>query len=266
MLVPKIKGSVVCRIFLLACVLCIALASPAWGHFGMIIPSASMVMEQADGDVTLELSFSHPMAGQGMSMEKPKSFQVVFAQGRQDLTAGLKPVQLMGSDAWSLQYTVSRPGVYQFLTEPKAYWEEAEDCFIIHYVKTFVAAFGAEDGWAAPAGIRTEIVPLTRPFGNYAGNVFQGQVLLDGKPVPGVEVEVEFYNRGGRHAAPNDYFVTQALRADANGVFTCGIPFAGWWGFAALSAAPETMDHEGEPKAVELGAVLWAEFLAPVSK
>ena len=41
-----------------------------------------------------------------------------------------------------------------------------------------------------------EIIPLTRPFANYSGNIFQGRVLLDGKPVPGAEVEVEYYNRG----------------------------------------------------------------------
>lgn len=69
--------------------------------------------------------------------------------------------------------------------EPQPYWEPAEDCYIVHYTKAYVAAFGEEEGWDEPAGLKTEIVPLTRPFGNYAGNVFQGQVLLNGKPVPG---------------------------------------------------------------------------------
>ena len=159
---------------------------------------------------------------------------------------------------------MKKPGAYQFVMEPKPYWEPAEDCFIIHYTKTVVAAFGGEDGWDEPAGLKTEIVPLTRPFGNYAGNVFQGRVLLDGKPVRGAEVEVEFYNRDGKYEAPNDYMITQVIRADADGVFTYGVPFAGWWGFAALNTAPEKMNRDGAPKDVELGAVLWTEFLEPV--
>ena len=37
--------------------------------------------------------------------------------------------------------------------------------------------------------------PAWSHFGiQYAGNVFQGIVKLDGKPVPFAEVEVEYYN------------------------------------------------------------------------
>ena len=253
------------RSFLVA-VAVLSLAGPAFAHFGMVIPQASTVLDQAGGAVSLELSFSHPMALAGMPLEKPKSFRVVSEAGAEDLTAALTPAKIMDHQGWSVDYTPKRPGVYQFIMEPAPYWEPAEDCFIIHYTKTYVAAFGAEEGWDAPAGLKTEIVPLTRPFGNYAGNVFQGQVLVDGKPAPGVEVEVEFYNRYNNYSAFNDYFITQVVKADRNGVFTYGIPFAGWWGFAALSASAEKLEHDGEPKDVELGAVLWAEFLDPVRR
>ena len=137
---------------------------------------------------------------------------------------------------------------------------------VIHYTKAYVAAFGEEEGWDEPAGLKTEIVPLTRPFGNYAGNVFQGQVLLNGKPVPGADVEVELYNKDKKYEAPNEYMVTQVVKADANGVFTYAVPVAGWWGFAALNTADEKLDHDGTPKNVELGAVLWAEFVDQVKK
>lgn len=232
----------------------------------MVIPSASTVSDQAGGTIGLELSFSHPMALVGMTLDKPESFRVVSDAGAEDLTAVLAPAKIMEREGWRVEYTPKRPGVYQFIMEPAPYWESAEDCFIIHYTKTYVAAFGAEEGWEAPAGLKTEIVPLTRPFGNYAGNVFQGRVLFDGKPVPGAEVEVEFYNRERRYAPPNDYFITQVIKADADGVFTYGVPFAGWWGFAALSTSAETLQHEGRPKSVELGAVLWVEFTDPVRR
>ena len=77
---------------------------------------------------------------------------------------------------------------------------------------------------------------------------------------------MEFYNRDKQYGAPDDYFVTQTVRADERGVFTYGIPFAGWWGFAALRMAKDGLEHGGVLKPVELGAVLWAEFLDPVRK
>jgi cobalt/nickel transport protein len=238
----------------------------ALAHFGMVIPSAAVVEEKKDAVISLELSFSHPMELAGMPLARPKAFQV-FVDGRaEDLGGSLQAADVMRHDAWKARYTVEKPGVYQFVMEPQPYWEPAEDCFIIHYAKTCVAAFGEEEGWDAPLGLKTEIVPLTRPFGNYAGNVFQGQVMLDGKPVPGAAVEVEYYNRDGRYAAPNEYMVTQVVKADAAGIFTYGIPFAGWWGFAALHTAAETMQHEGRDKDVELGAVIWMEFVSPVKK
>ncbi len=71
-----------------------------------------------------------------------------------------------------------------------------------------------------PVGLKTEIVPLSRPFGLYAGNVFQGTVKLNGKSVPYAKVEVEYYNKDGKVHAPSDYMVAQTIKADSNGVFT----------------------------------------------
>jgi cobalt/nickel transport protein len=251
---------------LAAVVAVLTFSGPALAHFGMLIPSKAVVRDKKDAELTLELSFSHPMARAGMPLARPRALQAVANGQAEDLSPALQAAKIMGHEAWKARYTVKKPGVYQLVMEPQPYWEPAEDCFIIHYTKTYVAAFGAEEGWDEPAGLKTEIVPLTRPFGNYAGNVFQGRVLLDGKPVPHAEVEVEYYNRDGRYSAPNDYLVTQVVKADAGGVFTYGVPFAGWWGFAALSAGDEKMAREGVQKNVELGAVVWVEFISPAKK
>lgn len=253
------------RIFL-AIALVFWVAGQAWAHFGMVVPSTSTIMDKKDAQLDVQLSFSHPMDMEGMPLEAPASFKVFVNEESEDLLGALQPIKVMDHPAWSAGYEVKRPGVYQFVMEPKPYWEPAEDLYIIHYTKTLVAAFGEEEGWDEPVGVKTEIVPLTRPFGNYSGNVFQGVVLLDGQPVPFAEVEVEFYNRDEKYEAPNDYAVTHMVKTDANGVFTYGIPFAGWWGFAALNTAGETIDFEGQPKEVELGAVLWVEYLDPVRK
>lgn len=251
------------KTFTAGCALMLALSGVASAHFGMVIPSASTVTDKKEAALSLDLSFSHPMEMQGMALARPKAVRVMVDGKSEELT-GLKAKTILDHDGWTAAYAIRRPGVYQFVMEPEPYWEAAEDCYIVHYAKTYVAAFGEEEGWDEPAGLKTEIVPLTRPFGNYAGNVFRGQVLMDGKPVPGAEVEVEYYNRDHAYKAPNDYLVTQVVKADADGVFAYGVPFAGWWGFAALSTADQKMAHEGTPKDVELGAVLWAEFLDPV--
>jgi cobalt/nickel transport protein len=236
------------------------LASPCLAHFGMIIPSDSMVMQGESKTVKLALSFSHPFEGQGMEMVKPKKFAVRANGKKQDLLAGLTETRVMGHTAWSAQYKINRPGVYMFYMEPQPYWEAAEDIFIVHYTKTVVTAFGDDEGWDEEIGLKTEIIPLSKPFGLYAGNVFQGIVKLNGKPVPFAKVEVEYYNMDAKIEAPTAYMIAQTIKADQNGVFTYAAPAAGWWGFAALNPADDKLSHNGEPKDVELGAVIWVEF------
>ncbi len=235
-------------------------AAPVFAHFGMLIPSDSMVMQDDNRTVNLKLSFSHPFEVVGMEMVKPKVFSVVANSVKKDLLSKLKKIKVMGHTAWQVDYSIKRPGVYMFYMEPKPYWEPAEDCFIVHYTKTVVTAFGDDEGWDEEIGLKTEIVPLSKPFGLYAGNVFQGIVKLDGKAVPYAEVEVEYYNQDNRLKAPTDYMVTQTIKADQNGVFTYAAPKAGWWGFAALNPSDKKMKYNGKEKDVELGAVIWVKF------
>ena len=254
------------KIVCMAVALLMCLSGRAEAQFSMLIPSSSTVMEDKESSLKLDVFSAYPMEMRGLDMQPPKSLTVTRDGKVEDLKAMLKPATIIGHQAWRAVYEVKQPGVYQFAMEPTPYFEPAEDCFIIHYTKTVVAAFGEEDGWDAPLGLKTEIVPLTRPFANYSGNVFQGRVLLDGKPVPGAMVEVEYYNRDDARTIPNDYFTTQVIKADGNGVFTYSVPWAGWWGFAALNTSKEKMDHQGSPKDVELGAVIWMEFTAPLKK
>ena len=247
--------------FLLAFTVLIFSASQAFAHFGMLIPSQSSVTDKKQGTLSFSIAFAHPMEQNGMDMEKPVHFYVKNQESKQDCLDRLQSASFLKHKAWKASYTLSKPGVYQFAIEPVPYFEPAEDTYIVHYTKVIIPAFGEEEGWDEPLGLKTEIIPLTRPFGNYAGNVFQGTVLLDGKPVPGCDVEVEYKNDQGTRKAPNDYCVTQVVKTDKNGVFTFVAPWAGWWGFAALNEGSEKIDYKGEAKSVELGAVLWVEFL-----
>ncbi|MBE9574286.1 MAG: DUF4198 domain-containing protein [Proteobacteria bacterium] len=231
-------------------------AGVALAHFGMLIPSDSMVMQNDNRTINVKLSFSHPFEGEGMELVEPVVFGVMANGKKADLLKTLRKTKLMGHTAWETSYTIKRPGVYMFYMEPKPYWEPAEDCYIVHYTKTVVTAFGDDEGWDQEIGLKTEIVPLSKPYGLYTGNVFQGIVKMDGKPVPFGEVEVEYYNKDRKAQAPTDYMVTQTIKADANGVFTYSAPKAGWWGFAALN----TSDKKIKGKNVEIGAVLWVRF------
>jgi cobalt/nickel transport protein len=197
----------------------------------------------------------------GMALAKPEKFAVISGGEERDLTNDLVQTSFLDHTAWSARYTISRPGLYVFYMEPQPYWEPAEDVFIKHYTKTYVTAFGNDAGWDRELGLKTEIVPLSKPFGLYAGNVFQGIVKLDGTPVPYARVEVEYFNRERTAKAPNALMITQTIKADANGVFTYAAPEPGWWGFAALNSADYRLEKDGEKKGVELGAVIWVHFL-----
>jgi len=193
-----------------------------------------------------------------MDMVRPAQFYVIQDGTKIDLLHSLREAIVMDHKSWRSDFTFKRPGVYHFVMEPTPYWEPSEDLSIIHYTKVIVLAFGADEGWDKAVGLATEIVPLLRPFGNYAGNTFVGQVLVDGKAMAGAEVEVALYNQGQKFTAANDYHITQVIKADSNGVFTFSCPQPGWWGFAALSEADYTLKNpQGEEKGVELGAVLW---------
>ncbi|HRL08209.1 MAG TPA: DUF4198 domain-containing protein, partial [Aliarcobacter sp.] len=94
-----------------------------------------------------------------------------------------------------------------------------------------------------------------KPFGLYAGNIFQGIVLKDGKPQSNVEVEVELYNEFDLKA-PTSLHITQSVKTDKNGVFSFVMNHKGWWGFAALIEEGEK-ELNGKKYPIENGALLW---------
>lgn len=236
----------------------------ASAHFQMIIPSDDMIKQDESRKINLDVKFWHPFEGHGMNMVKPAQFGVLNSGKKTDLLPQLKAVKKKDRagkemDAYAMDYSIRRPGDHIFFTEPKPYWEPSEESFIVHYTKVVVNAFGLEEGWDEEVGLKTEIIPLTRPYGLYSGNVFQGIVKVKGKPVPFSEVEIEYYDAQGQLSAIADPMITQVIKADSNGVFTYAMPRAGWWGFAALNEDDKTMTHEGKEYPVEIGAVLWVK-------
>ncbi|PID48059.1 MAG: hypothetical protein CR967_01630 [Proteobacteria bacterium] len=224
----------------------------AYAHFGLTMPSSNIVEEQKDSNIKITYAFMHPFEQSYMKMEKPINAGV-FSEGKlKKITQDLKKEK----ETWVSDFKIEKPAVFQFFVEPKPYFEPAEGKFIKHLTKSFVEGYGAGDGWDKAIGLKAEIIPLTRPFGLYRGNLFQGKVLYKGKIVKNCEVEVEFYNDKG-FKAPSDTHVTQVVKTDENGIFSFTMPQSGWWGFAALIEDDLKLKHGDKKYPVELGAVLW---------
>lgn len=220
-------------------------------HFLTFIPQTDIVDDKKNAEIKLEAMFIHPFEQTGMTMEKPHG---IFLENKKDSLA-LKETKVFGHKAWSSSYTIKRPGVYKFFVQPQAYYEPSEEKFISHVPKIIVSAFGREDGWDEPLGLKYEIIPLTKPFGLYKGNIFQGKVLHNGKAASNVEVEVELFNTFGLKA-PSNAHITQLVKTDANGVFSFVMNHKGWWGFAAL-IEEGTKKLDGKEYPIENGALLW---------
>ena len=245
----------------------LVVTASALAHFGTITPSDDIVTQDDSKTLKLQFKFIHPMEMHYMEMVKPKQCAVVHDGKKNDLLGTLEATKGKGLGQnekftfWTTDFQIRRPGDYTFYVEPTPYWEPAEDKFIVHYTKVCVNALGLEKGWDQPVGLETEIVPLTRPYGLWTGNLFTGQVLLKGKPFSFAEVEIEYLNESPGNISvvipPADPYVTQVVKADANGVFSYAMPKAGWWGFAALNEADWKLKYDGKEKGVEIGAVYW---------
>lgn len=227
----------------------------------MIIPTTDIVERPDQSKITLNLVFCHPFEGDVMDMRKPERFGVMIkGEKRLDLLPTLSEYKINGMSAWQTTYQMKEPGDHIFYVEPKPYYEPAEEKFLIHCTKAVVNGFGLEEGWDQPVGLKAEIIPLSRPYGLYTGNLFCGLVKISGKPAPFVEVEVEYYNKEKKYKAPAGPFITQVIKTDANGVFSYAIPKAGWWGFAALGDGGTMVNKkDGKTYPVELGAIIWVK-------
>lgn len=245
-------------------------SSASDAHFQMI--QTNNYLRDKGGRVTLQMPFTHPSSGGPMmDMGKPESFTLTHKGKTQDLSDKLQEVQFQGVDnasrAWQADAKLRGLGDYVFALQPAPYLEKAEDVYIQQFTKTIVNVGGLPTDWDKPLNLPAEIVPDQAPYAVYAGGTFSAQVLADGKPVPNLEVEVEYLNYPMDEKAlgfinqptyhyPSETLNILTIRTDENGRFFFGIPHAGFWGFAALGAGAKD-SHEG--KELSQDAVLWIQ-------
>ncbi len=253
----QILKSVILGFFVL-----ISSVSLASAHFLLLKPSTDNV-EGGRNLVKIEAKFTHPMEG-GPNMFLKILHSGAFIRGEKlHLTWKRKWIPRMkGSSVKVPMYIttlrIRRPGVYQIYVDPKPYFEPAEEKYIKQITKVCIEAYGLEEGWDTPIGLKAEIIPLVKPFAIWEGNTFRGQVLIDGKPAKNINVEVEYLNTKNVKP-PYDSFITQVVKTDENGYFEYTIPWAGWWGFSAIGDGGMLKGKDGKEYPLELDAVIWVK-------
>ena len=232
-------------------------AADARAHFAMLLSSDDIITMQDEKEISVRAWLLHPFERMILTMKKPVAFGVRVRGAEEDLLPGLEKADIPDGTAYDLSYRIKKPGDQIFHMEFAPYFDANERIFIVQGSKVVVSALGRSGGWEEPLGMEVEIVPLTRPYGLWAGNVFQGRVLFRGKPQAGATVEVEHYNADGSLKAPSTAYITQTVLTDPNGVFTYAMPREGWWGFAAVFPTDEKMTFKKEMYSVEHGATFW---------
>lgn len=243
-----------------------AMSTAAHAHFQLLY-TPDVMLEKAQ-EIPLKLMFGHPMEnGHAMDMEVPLAFDVYFKGKKKDLLPSLKPIMWKGahneSKAFETTYKIKRNGDYIFALTPAPYYEGSEDIYIQQITKSFVNK-AMPTNWNEPVGLPVEIVPLNKPYQNFVGGTFTGQLLSEGKPAAGVECEIEYINpridveanafsKEADGPVPDSAIVAMT---DPNGMFTFGLPRAGTWGFACMGAGPDT-EYKG--KELSQDAVLWID-------
>lgn len=254
------------------------MATGALAHFQMLY-TPNMALEKGK-TVELRHVFTHPFSDEHtMDMGKQhdtktfsnvEEFFVINKGKKKDLKGSLKEITFKGNHnsghAYSSKYKARRMGDHVLVLKPAPYYEANEDIYIQQITKTIINVAGTPTDWDAELGLKTEIVPLTKPYAIWEHGSFTGIVKSNGKPVPFAEIEVEYVNRDidlknnkmgkAKIQAPQDSFVTMGIKANKDGEFTFSIPKAGFWGFCALGAGP---DKEFKGKELSQDAVIWVE-------
>lgn len=276
------------------------LAAPAYAGFGLILPDSPLVDDPEKTSLNLVICAIDPATGEGIPLERPQVFTALRSSGetvdRSEHLSVLEEINAFGARAWTTNIVLPHPGAYQFIMQTKTGWLPDQDKFVQHIVKVQVPAYGSSEGWDKPAGISFEITPLTRPFGQCSGMSFTGQVLFDGKPLPGAIVDAAYLDPVFKpnvtqpedpNAPPQDdadntgkadktdktspkkkdnapvpqpvsaFGDVQQVKTDALGGFTFVCPHPGWWAFSTSTVGDPLQDPEGKQKPLEIKTIFW---------
>ena len=214
------------------------------------------------------ISLMRPREHAAQPMDMPQLFAVLrhdagtrFVNGtpqpeRRDLLGDMEESLYLDTKAWGANVAIDQPGLYQFITETRPRLNAERQCFEQQYVKSILPVCGVEEGWERPAGLRLEILPLTRPFGLTAGSSFTGKALGPDGPLVNARVYMDRI-RTEKKTGPLPWQHDLEARTDADGQFTF-IPGApGWWCCVVEVPGQPLKGPDGQPTPLILGSVLW---------
>jgi len=229
----------------------LSFAKVSQAHF-LTLLTEDYFQAEPKGSVKVEILFTHPIEqGPHMSFKIEEKGLIC---GKEKLEVNLKEK----APGYLATFQIKKPSLCQFYVKQAPYFEASESKFIQQIAKGIFSFYGIQEGWDEPLGLPVEIIPLVKPFALYEGNTFKGRVLIDGKPAPNVEVEVEFYNRS-KLKPPHEGFIPQVVKTDENGYFEYTFPFPGLWGFSAITERGTLKGKDGKDHPHELDGVLWVK-------
>lgn len=205
----------------------------------------------------------------GDKLLEPKEFYVMHKTIKTDLKDTLKPIEFTGKNkakAYTSKYKAKKMGDHLFVMKPAPSYSEIEGVYLQMITKMVVNVAGKPTDWDKELGLEAEIIPLSKPYGVWAGSSFSGMVKASGIPVPFAQIEVELLNyeidmknyKTGKQLtnAPQQSFKVIEIKANERGEFTFHIPREGLWSFNAKGVG-----HNKKYKGRELSqdAVFWVE-------
>ena len=234
-------------------VVLLAAVSPALAHFNIILPDDYGAWLATKGDtVPYRFIWGHGYEHVWFDAAKPVAlFAVSPSGGKADLLSELRPIKVRGADeqdygAYSFDLEATERGDYVVAMKAALIWDEGEEVFLQDYAKSILHV-QTKLGWDRALGLKFEIVPLTRPYGLQVGGVIQMQLLYDGEPLPGCEVEFEKLQPDipDESDLPGEEFITFEAKGDPNGIVTFGLHEEGWFAITAVRETGKEITSDG---------------------
>lgn len=212
------------------------------------------------------IALVEPYEYTGREIDRPQLFGMYFQSPFQenqktdlewiDLLSDIEEIRYLNHKAWSANIDVAKPGLYKFVLETRPWWDERRGIFLQHQGKLLLPILGIDDGWNVPTGQSLEIVPLTNPFGLVAPAFFSGKFLVDGKPLPDMQIIMGKLNTT-RAEAPTRWHEAMEARTDANGQFGFVLNKPGWWYCEARIPGNPLKGPDGEMRELLRSTLLW---------
>lgn len=238
----------------------VALLAPGRPH----VEDKGATLENGPWQADILISLMEPWRYENIDMDMPQMF-ALFESGdvespegmeRRDLLEDMEEIRYLDKKAWSANVALSKVGPHIFVLESKPWWDEKDSKYRQYLAKSIIFSGAADKGWNKPAGLRLEIMPLTRPMGLYSPCLFSGQVLQEGKAAANIAVTVGHINENGTSAATPWHGALRVM-TDSEGLFSVVLNEPGWWYCEAAIPGEPLKGSDGEIKPLELSSVFW---------